>query len=196
MQLRVFTAAIIYVASYLPLSVILLCQDLNFDRPGGALCNPFATGVAPRCGLSLHHPLQAISVVLVCALALGAAMVALALARPKREIVIKASKHVPADLMNYVLPYVVAFMGLEYKDSGKLLGFLVFFLWIFLITYRSGQVILNPVLTVFGWQLYDVSYAFDGSAEIYSSTALSRVTLHEGRSYHQAAIQDVLIVKE
>lgn len=97
--------------------------------------------------------------------------------------------------MNYVLPYIVAFMGLDYKDVGKLLGFLIFFLWIFLITHRSGQVVLNPVLTVFGWQLYDVSYAFEGGSEIYNGTTLSRVTLHVGRTYSQAAIQDVLIVK-
>jgi hypothetical protein len=127
MQLRVFTAAIIYLASYLPLSVILLFQDLNIDRLGGTIRNPFEATGAPRSDLSLQHPFQAIGAVLACALAFGVAMVALALARPKRTIVIKASKHVPADLMNYVLPYVVALMGLEYKDWGKLLGFLVFF---------------------------------------------------------------------
>jgi hypothetical protein len=56
-------------------------------------------------------------------------------------------------------------------------------------------VILNPVLTVFGWRLYDVSYTFAGGVEIYSGTALSRVILREGETYRQAAIQDVMILK-
>lgn len=195
MQLRVLTAAIVYLGSYLPLSVILLCQDLSFDRLSDAFFKRSVASTGWRWVLSLNHPLQAVGAVLACVLAFGVTMLALALVRPKRKIVIKDSKHVPADLMNYVLPYVVAFMRLDYKDSGKLLGFLVFFVWIFVITYRSGQVILNPVLTVFGWQLYDVSYAFEGGAEIYSGTALSRVPLHQGGTYRQSAIQDVVIVK-
>jgi hypothetical protein len=51
------------------------------------------------------------------------------------------------------------------------------------------------VLTVFGWRLYDVTYTFEGGTEIYTGIILSRITLHEGGAYHQAAIQDVLIVK-
>jgi hypothetical protein len=195
MELRLLPAATIYLASYLPLSVILLCQDLSFEHLSGALCYPFAAGAFSKCELPLEHPVQAIGAVLACTLAFALAVVALGLARPKRKIVIKESKHAPADLMNYVLPYVVAFMGLDYKDPGKLLGFLVFFLWIFLITYRSGQVILNPVLAVFGWRLYEATYAFEGGAESYSGNVLSRVALHEGGTYRQAAIQDVLIVK-
>jgi hypothetical protein len=193
MQFRVLAAGIIFLASYLPLSVILLFQDLSFDRPVDPLCNPVAAG--PQCTLPLDHPLQAIGAVLGCAVALGVTILLLALVQPKRKIVIKESKHVPADLMNYVLPYIVALMGLDYKDIGKLLGFLIFFLWIFTITYRSGQVILNPVLTVFGWQLYDVSYAFEGGPETYNGAALSRVVLHAGSKYDHVAIQDVLIVK-
>lgn len=195
MQLRLLTASIIYMASYLPLSVILLCQDLRLDRLGGTICNPFAAQAAPACTLPLEHPWPAIGAVVACAVAFALAVLALGLADPKRKIIIKESKHVPADLMNYVLPYVVAFMGLDYKDAGKMLGFGIFFLWIFIITYRSGQVILNPVLTVLGWRLYDASYSYDGGTEIYTGTVLSRVMLHADATYRQAAIQDVLIVK-
>jgi hypothetical protein len=195
MQLRLPAALTIFLASYLPLSVILLCQDLSFERLGRGLCNPFAAGAAPWCELPFDHPVAAIGAVLACLLAFALVVAALKLARPKQKIVIKESKHVPADLMNYVLPYIVAFMGLDYKDYGKLLGFLVFFVWIFLITHKSGQVILNPVLTVFGWRLYDATYTFEGGTESYNGNILSRVALHEGETYRQAAIQDVLIVK-
>jgi hypothetical protein len=153
MKLRFWAAAVIYLASYLPLSVILLCQDMNLDRLESGLCNPFAASAAGRCQVSLDHPIAAIGAVLICALALGVALLTLQLVEPKQKVLIKDSKAVPADLMNYVLPYVVSFMGLDYKDGGKLLGFGVFFVWIFFITHRSGQVILNPVLIVFGWQL-------------------------------------------
>jgi hypothetical protein len=53
--------------------------------------------------------------------------------------------------MNYVLPYVVSFMSIDYQVTGKFVGFLIFLGWMFLITYKSGQIMLNPLLTVFGW---------------------------------------------
>jgi hypothetical protein len=196
MQLRPTTSVILYLGSYLPLSVILLVQDVRFERVGIRLCNPLIPDPSSKCELPLDHPTRAIGALIACVVAFAVALVALRLASPKRKIVIKESEHIPADLMNYTLPYVVAFMGLDYKDLSKLFGFLVFFFWIFVITYRSGQIVLNPVLAVLGWRLYDVKYVFEGGTETYSGTVLSCVTLHEGKAYRQAAIQDVLIVKE
>ncbi len=193
MQLRFLPAIIIYLVSYLPLSLILLCQDFVFDDMKHHVCNPLAD---PQCELPFAHPWAAIGTVVACALALGLTIGALALVQLKRKICIKDAKHVPADLMNYSLPYIVSFMGLYYTDTGKLLGFPVFFIWIFLITYRSGQVILNPVLTVFGWQLYDVTYSYEGDEKMFDTSVLSRVALRENETHAQAAIQDVLIVKE
>lgn len=98
--------------------------------------------------------------------------------------------------MNYVLPYVVSFMGIDYKDPAKLLGFVVFFSWIFVITFRSGQAILNPVLAVFGWRLFEVTYQFEGGSETtYAGIMLSRITPEIGRVYQKAQLQDVMVVK-
>ena len=66
------------------------------------------------------------------------------------------SKHVPADLINYVIPYVVSFMSLDYEQTPKLFGFAVFLIWIFWITYKSGQIALNPVLAVLGLSLIHI----------------------------------------
>jgi hypothetical protein len=185
----------IYLASYLPLSVILLCQDLNLDAVSGPLCSPWRGG-AHACSLPLQHPILALGLVCLCAACLAVSILALSLASPKQRISITEVKPVPADLMNYVLPYVVAFMVLDYKDHGKLLGFLVFFLWIFVITYRSGQIILNPVLTVFGWRLFEATYRFEGgTGSEHSGVVLSKLSLETGATYRQSAIQDVLIIK-
>ncbi len=195
MQLRFLAALAVYFASYLPLSVILLVQDLKFDRIGGAFCNPFTTP-SQQCKIPLDHPVAAAAAVAVCAAALAWTLITLHLVSPGQSITIKEAKHVPADLMNYTLPYVVSLIGLDYKDPAKLLGFLVFFLWMFVITYRSGQTILNPVLAVFGWQLYEVTYEFQaGSQRDYSGVALSHVPVEVGKVYPQAPLQNVLVIK-
>ena len=194
MQLRFLAALAIYLASYLPLSVILLVQDLEFDRITAVLCDPLANFRA--CNIPLSHPVSALGAVSVCAFAMVLTLLVLHLLHVGQPITIKGSKHVPADLMNYTLPYVVSLIGLDYKDPAKLLGFLVFFLWMFVITYRSGQIILNPVVTVFGWQLYDVTYVYQaGSKVVQDGRVLSSVPIEVGQSYPHKALQDVLVIK-
>ena len=46
-------------------------------------------------------------------------------------------------------------MGISYDSPEKLLGFAFFLLWMFAITYKSGQIIMNPLLLMFGWRLYE-----------------------------------------
>ncbi|WP_288407886.1 hypothetical protein [uncultured Herbaspirillum sp.] len=149
-----------------------------------------------RCSLPLKHPLLAIGMFTLCLACIGLTLYALKITNPKKEITIVESKHIPADLMNYVLPYVVSFMSLDYQEANKFFGFLIFLVWIFLISYKSGQIILNPVLTVFGWKLYEIKFHFLGSQNLHTARALSKVPLETKEAYLQKAIQDVLIIKE
>lgn len=114
---------------------------------------------------------------------------------PRVPVDIKETKHIPAELMSYTLPYVVSFMSLEYQETGKFLGLIIFLTWIFLITYKSGQLILNPLLAVIGWRLYEVKYQFPSGGEIYSGRALSRDIVEPGRRYDHTTAQDVLVLK-
>jgi hypothetical protein len=194
MQFRIAFAVLVYVGSYLPLSVILLVQDIDASRYRQPFC--FAPGGAD-CAWPMAHPGFAVWTVLGCSLCFLLTLIALASAAPKQRVVLKAVEHVPADLMNYVLPYIVSLIGLDYADKSKLLGFVVFFTWMFVISYRSGLIILNPVLTVFGWRLYEVTYTYDGGdGHEYQGHILSNATLEMGGAYPQAAIQDVLVVKK
>ena len=195
MQIRASVALIIYLASYLPLSIILLCQDFDFSALQRPLCighNSFHTD----CTLPVRHAALAFSAVGICLLALFVALGTLTLAHAKQRIIVVDARHKPADLMNYVLPYVVAFMGIDYKDPAKMVGFAVFFGWIFLVTYCSGQAILNPALTVFGWRLFEVTYRFEGGSDTaYTGIMLARITPEAGQVYRKAQIQDVIVVK-
>ena len=114
---------------------------------------------------------------------------------PQRVTVVE-SKHVPADLINYVIPYVVSFVSLEYKDPSKLLGFGVFLAWIFWITLKSGQIVLNPALAVLGWRLFEVKYKFHGSKDIFVGRMLSRTEIEPDRDYHTGGLQDIIVARD
>ncbi len=192
MQLRLISAIFIFVGSYLPLSLILLAQNVDYARLEQEICwKVWEQG----CSLPLNNPGFALGIFGACVLCFIVALVALTLVHPKHEIQLTEVKHVPADLMNYTLPYVVSFMSIDYQETGKFVGFLIFLGWMFWITYRSGQIILNPILIAFGWRHYDLSYRFVGDATEHTSNALVYGAVATGERHRQVAIQDILIVK-
>lgn len=147
--------------------------------------------------MPLNNPWFSLPAFAVCAAGLVITIVALTIIQPKQKIKIGSAKHVPADLMNYVLPYVVSFMGITYAEPDKMAGFIVFIGWIFLITYQSGQIIMNPVLVVFGWRLYEIEYTYTGGGgRVHTGICLSEVVPEVQEEHRHASIQDILIIKK
>lgn len=195
MELRKLTALVIFIASYLPLSMILLVQNIDNNLISKSFCNPFDLQNI-TCHIPLKNPLLSIGFFLTCVFCLAVTLIAISIKKPTQNISIKESKHIPTDLMNYVLPYVVSFMSIDYSETSKFLGFIIFLLWLFWITYKSGQIILNPVLVAFGWKLYEIRYTFHGSTNELSGTALCKTEPLPPNSFFAESIQDVTIIKE
>ena len=91
-----------------------------------------------------------------------------------------------------MFPYVVSFMGISYEHPEKLLGFAVFLFWMFAITYKSGQIIMNPLLLMFGWKLYEVEAEINGNER--SVRVLFKGNLAPGE-YDVQTIQDFYIAR-
>lgn len=195
MQPRLLIALAVFLGSYLPLSMILLIQDFNIDLWGNPICNPIID--FGGCSTPFRNSYISVTFFCVCFLGLVITKYALKLIKStERKIDIKEIKHTPTDLMNYVLPYVVSFMSVDYKEINKFLGFIVFLCWLFWITYRSGQIILNPILIVMNWKLYEVKYTHSGSTDEMVGKILSNTLIEVNLSYNYQEIQDVIIIKE
>lgn len=192
MQPRVPIALFIFLGSYFPLSLILLAQDFDYAFLSKPFCYKYWT---TECALPFKHAVFAIGSFATCLACLLITLTILAVIRPKQEILIKEEKYVPTDLMNYTLPYIVAFMSIDYQEWSKFVGFLLFLGWMFWITYKSGQIILNPLLIVLGWRLYDIAYTFSGSSDRQTAKVLIKGSIEVGLRYKQASVQDILIIK-
>lgn len=194
MQLWKTSAAVIFLGSYLPLSLVLMGQDLDFQLIGKGLCSVRSLTEA-HCTSPLKHPAISVITVVICLLCFLASLGALKILPTKHKISIVESKHIPADLINYVIPYVLSFISLDYGDPAKLLGFAIFLFWLFWITYKSGQIALNPMLAVLGWKLFEVKYHHVGSTDILTGRILSTTNIDPSETYRQGSFQDVMIVK-
>lgn len=193
METRLLVAAFVYLGSYLPLSLILLIQDFDPKFFSRQMC--FELANLDQCEIPLKHPVIALSFLLLCMISLAVTLLVIRYTKTKLSVKVEEAKHIPADLMNYVLPYVVSFMSLDYQETSKLVGFFIFLAWIFWITYKSGQTILNPVLVAFGWKHYEVKYSFIGSADIFEGVCLSKQKLLPRETYVYGSVDDVLIFK-
>ncbi len=194
MQPRLFVAFAVYVGSYFPLSVILFSQNLK-SSAWSEVEFLWRHPVPIKWDRILTSPWISMGAVLVCLACLIVTLFLLRAFTADHGIKIVSTRAASADLLNYVLPYVVSFMSLNYTDSRTMTGFAIFMFWLFWITYKSGQIIMNPLLTVFGWRLYDISYRFVGDEVVHNSIALSRTPIEPNGEYLQRSLQDVLIVR-
>ncbi|SBW04991.1 membrane hypothetical protein [uncultured Alphaproteobacteria bacterium] len=195
MQLRLWTSILIFGGSYFPLALILLAQDVNFVC-ARKLFKGVALSEGDGCVLPLNHPGISISILLICVFCLVFSWFVLKMTRTKRTCKIMDSKHVPSELMSYTLPYVVAFMGVSYDQKDKLIGMVVFLVWLFWITHKSGQIILNPALIVLGWRLYDVTYVYSGCANELRGHMLADHEIGRGDVVRYNDVEDVVIAKK
>lgn len=191
MQFRLLSGFIIFIGSYLPLALILAVQDIpvswwsnsfcNFSNIEDCLFNPFS------------NPRLSIAFILVTCISVVVSNVSLKKIAFPFEGEVKSSKTIPNDIINYVFPYVVSFMGISYDTPEKLLGFSVFLIWMFAITYKSGQIIMNPLLLMFGWKLYEAKIQINNQER--DVRVLRKGVLTPG-NYKFQSIQDLYISKD
>lgn len=192
MQPRLAASLVIFLGSYFPLSLILLAQDFDYRLFGRKFCFDLASS---HCQSPIQNPEFSISIFLVCFICFLLALVALHSVKPSKSIEIVEAKQIQSELMSYTLPYVVSFMSLDYQETGKFIGVIIFLLWMFVITHRSGQIILNPVLIVFGWKLFEIDYKYPTQEQIHNARALVAHNVYSGESLRVATIQDTLVAR-
>lgn len=195
MELRVIFAAAIFLGSYLPLSIILLIQDLKVDLFNRPFCsNPWF--LSSECEIPLNNPGLSIGFTLCSLICLLITVFVMSRKQSPQRVAIKESKQIPTDLINYVVPYIVSFMSLEYSQVTKVLGFGLFMAWVFWLSYKTGQVILNPILIVQGWKLYEIKYSYQNSRTERVDKALARTEFSPGSEIDVEFIQEVLVKRD
>jgi hypothetical protein len=195
--LKVLPGLIIFVGSYFPLFLILLAQGIGWptvEFPCGLTWQAFPE-VSITGGYLPRLLVMFTMVSLVCLLATS---FLLANRRLGHSIDIKSSKPVASELMGYVLPYVVSFMGMDFSDTGRIIGFAIFLTWMFVLTFRSGQILMNPALIVFGYRLHEIEYCYVGSPDkSYTSTALNKGSGKFALGLHKAQdLENMMVIKE
>lgn len=151
MQFRIIPAFLVFIGSYFPLALILALQDVSQQTWTAGICTNLRECISPR----FEHPWLSGLGLLATGMCLALTFKVISEVRHKYSINITESKPVPSELISYSFPYIVSFMGVDYGSLGKIAGLIAFLIWLFLITYKAKQIIMNPMLLIFGWNLYE-----------------------------------------
>ncbi|WP_288841966.1 hypothetical protein [uncultured Deefgea sp.] len=191
MQFRLLAGFIIFLGSYLPLALILAVQDISFSWWNKSFCD------LSKISDCLFNPFEHLYLSIIF---IGITTISVVISNISLKKIdfpfdgkVKNSKTIPNDIINYVFPYVVSFMGISYDAPEKMLGFVVFLLWMFAITYKSGQIIMNPLLLMFGWKLYEATIVINNQER--DVRVLKKGSLTPG-DYKFQSVQDFYISRD
>lgn len=164
MQFKILPALLVFLGSYFPLAIILALQDISAESWTLPICKSV---IFHGCTLpKLEHPMLALLMIFLTGASMLLTFKVLEKIRYRYPIKVLESKPIPSELISYSFPYIVSFMGVDYASSGKIAGLVAFLLWLFLITYRAGQIIMNPILLIFGWNLYEAKINIKGCERV------------------------------
>lgn len=193
MQFHLFPGFLIFLGSYLPLAIILAVQDIPAKWWSQPLCTSASFNAGNCLFVPFESPILSLTFLVVAALATFLAKASLQQIKYPFLVEVKRLKATPNEIINYTFPYVVSFMGIAYDDPQKLVGFGVFLLWMFAITLKSGQILMNPLLLIFGWKLYEATIVINNVEK--DVRVLKHGTLVLGTHMAQT-VQDFYIIRE
>ncbi|MCR1795898.1 hypothetical protein, partial [Leptospira sp. id769339] len=75
------------------------------------------------------------------------------------------------------VPYIIAFYGADWASLNSLLSLLLFLIVIFILSFRSGTLFVNPLLSFVGYILYEIEIEYQGKKK--TILALSKRDLEE-----------------
>ena len=145
MKLRFLSSVLIFISAYSPLSIIFLIQDFDTQKK------------------NLEHPGVLWPIIGVSVLSCIIVWVAVYFIKDSRPpVIIKKVSNRSGELINYSIPYMISFFVMDLGDTKLLLSFLFFMIIMFIITLKTHNIFINPILACMGYNLYDVTYERDG----------------------------------
>lgn len=160
MKLKFWPSLLIFISSYFPLTLIFLIKDMS------------------ATDFRLQHPIVAAVVAIVTLLACLSTLFASRSINGGVPVKIIKVSNKSGDMFTYTIPYMVSFYNFTLGDWKTLLCLLVFMTLMFALSYRTQNLLVNPVLALAGFGLYDCQ--FKDSMNDFHGLLLSKTEFRPG----------------
>jgi hypothetical protein len=167
MKPRFWTSLLIFLSAYAPLALIVAAKDFEFDKLS------FAHKVGSLIGIGLG----AASILVLC--------IVMRALPGQHPITITEVKGRAGDLINYSIPYLVTFVTVDkFFELSNLIAFALFMALMFVLTWKTQSLFINPILALLGYGLYDVQFQEGANAR-------EGIFLVKGEFFPKAAVRIV-----
>ena len=136
MKPRIFTAILLFISAYSPLFLILAVKDFDFKTTH-----------------QLIHPLPIYIMLGIVVLSIILLFTTVAKIKGGIVVTVKTVKNRSVDLINYTIPYMLSFFGIDLSKPEDVIAISIFLLILLLLTITSKSVFINPVLALVGYGL-------------------------------------------
>ncbi|MEL3900188.1 hypothetical protein [Treponema phagedenis] len=145
LRLRPFVALILFISAYSPLMLIMLIKQIDFNMP-----------------YYLNSPITSL-ILLVVAL-LSSLVMLLTVKNINSGLVVTISKasSKSGDTFGYTIPYVLSFMDIDLSDWQTMVAIVLFLSVLFIMSYRTQTLFINPILAIAGYMLIDCTFKRQG----------------------------------
>jgi hypothetical protein len=140
MKPRVGISFIIFLSAYAPLSLLFAVRD--FDSESGWF----------------HHPRFVLGVLSTSVVSLLFLLFAMARLKGQFPITVNRVASRSNDLINYAIPYLISFFGVDFGKWQDVAALGMFLLLLFVLSYKTQSIFINPALALFGYGLYEVDF--------------------------------------
>jgi hypothetical protein len=88
-------------------------------------------------------------------------------------IVISSIENKSPDIINYTIPYLLAFINTDLNSLPDIISVGIFLVILMVLTITSKSIFINPVLAMAGYGLYDIHYT-------YNDNDMTKTVLYKG----------------
>ncbi len=179
MKLRFFPASIVFISSYFPLTLIFVIQNFNKDSR-----------------YYFNHPKIVFFIVIFEIFACVLSVLFLHAKTDGETVAVLNSKNASLELVNYTIPYIISFFTIDFNDTKQLVCFCIFMLLMFLLTYKSSALFVNPLFLIFGYRLHEIEYESTTSGKIYNKLFLvkTKYCMDDIETFKYSEVSDSIYV--
>lgn len=165
MKPKFVTAVLLFISSFSPLFVIFAVKDFDF------------------AAYKFSHPV--FTIIMLGSVLLSVIILFLIFSKiDKGNVIIKITSvgNRSTDLINYTIPYMLSFIGINLGSPADLISVSIFLFILMMLTITSKSVFVNPILAMAGYGLYDIVYEYNNKT--YSTIVISKYSLHQNEKYY------------
>lgn len=166
MRPKLLTAILLFISAYSPLFLILAVKDFDF----------YIT-------CSFNHP-KAITILLSLSI-LSVILLFLSIksfSRGNMPVTVRSVDNRSVDLINYTIPYIVSFFGFDLAKIEDVISLSIFLILLLIMTVKSKSTFMNPILLLAGYNLYDMTFEYDGKTD--TKIVISKDDMKSGERYY------------